>query len=310
MDWAALTRMPAKRIAYRRETYFREGARDTARFLGDRAAEILRQHALLLVKPDGIAASKVRPVLGWLAEQGFAVQAVQRPELDGLRWREMWRYQLTSATVDRLALNDLIYRGSALLLLLRDEQPGPMPATMRLAALKGSADLSKQKPGTLRALLHQHNRNFSYIHVADEPADLIRELGLLLNPPQRREALNALAVDTPTGLPLLEEVFAAEAAATPRTFDANTAADAVADALKRAEHGSRALQLLERLRFGESVPWIEVAEAVAESGAEVDRWDLAAVGAGLIECDEPGEAKLISNPDPAHWAKPRARRPL
>ncbi|WP_116206264.1 hypothetical protein [Amycolatopsis circi] len=64
--------------------------------------------------------------------------------------------------------------------------------------------------------------------------------------------------------------------------------------------------MLKRLRFGDSVAWVEVAEAVAESGAEVDRWDLAAVGASLIECDEPGEAKLISNPDPVSWA----RRPL
>ncbi|GAA1027506.1 MULTISPECIES: nucleoside-diphosphate kinase [Amycolatopsis] len=309
-DWATLTRMPAKRTAYRRETYFREGARDVARFLGDRAAEVLRRHALLMVKPDGIAAGKVRPVLDWLTEQGFAVQAVQRPEFTGLVWREMWRYQLTSATVDRLALNDLIYVGSGLLLLLRDEQPGPMPATTRLASLKGSADLAQQKPGTLRALLRQHNRNFSYVHVADEPADLVRELGLLLDPAQRREALNGLASSEPTGLPLLEEALAAEAAAVPQIFDADAAADAVADALKRSEHGNQALQLLERLRFGESVPWVEIAEAVAASGAEVHRWDLAAVGASLIECDEPGETKLIANPEPVLWDRPRVRRPL
>ena len=29
---------------------------------------------------------------------------------------------------------------------------------------------------------------------------------------------------------------------------------------------------------------------------------VAAVGASLIECDEPGEPKLIANPDPALWA--------
>ncbi|WP_370938515.1 nucleoside-diphosphate kinase [Amycolatopsis sp. cg13] len=310
MDWAALTRMPAKRTAYRRETYFREGARDVARFLGDQAPEVLRRHALLMVKPDGIAAGKVRPVLDWLSEQGFAVQAVQRPAFTGLLWREMWRYQLTSATVDRLALNDLVYVGFGLLLLVRDERPGPMPATARLASLKGSADLAQQKPGTLRALLRQHNRNFSYVHVADEPADLVRELGLLLGPAQRREALTGLASGEPTGLPLLEEALAVEATAVPRAFDADAAADAVTDALKRSERGGQALQLLEHLRFGESVPWVEVAEAVAASGAEVDRWDLAAVGASLIECDEPGETKLIANPPPVLWDKPRVRRPL
>ncbi|MFI9387094.1 hypothetical protein [Kutzneria sp. NPDC052558] len=52
----------------------------------------------------------------------------------------------------------------------------------------------------------------------------------------------------------------------------------------------------------EPVAWIEVAEAVRESGATVDHWDLATVGASLIVCDEPGETKLIANPDPDSWA--------
>jgi hypothetical protein len=216
----------------------------------------------------------------------------------------MWRYQLTSATIDRLALNDLIYVGTGLLLLLRDQRPGSRPATMRLASLKGSADLAKQKPGTLRDLLAQHNRNFSYIHVADEPADLVRELGLLLDPARRLAALTGLTADGPgpDDLARLDELLAAERAATHRSFAADAATEAVLDALKRSGHGDRAIRLLERMRLGEPVGWVEVAEAVHRSGAAVDRWDLAAVGASLIVCDEPGETKLIANPDPDSWA--------
>jgi nucleoside diphosphate kinase len=297
--------MPAKRKIYRRETYFREGLLDTERVLGDHAAEVLRRHALLMVKPDGVAAGKVRPVLDYVAEQGFAVQGVRLPVFHGQLWREMWRYQLTSATNDRLALNDLIYVGAGLVLLLRDQRPGPRPSTMRLASLKGSADLSKQKSGTLRDLLGQHNRNFSYIHVADEPADLVRELGLLLDPAQRLAALTGLTAEGPgpDDTARLDEVLAAERAASAhRSFTTDAATDAVLDALKRAEHGDRAIRLLERMRLGEPVPWIEVAEAVRESGAAVNRWDLATVGASLIVCDEPGETKLIANPDPDSWA--------
>jgi nucleoside diphosphate kinase len=305
VDWADLTRMPTKSRIYRRETYFREGLRDTERVLGDRAGEVLRRHALLMVKPDGIAAGKVGAVLDYLSDQGFAVQGVRLPVLHGQLWREMWRYQLTSATIDRLGLNDLIYVGAGLMLLLRDQRPGPLPATMRLASLKGSADLSKQKPGTLRDLLGQRNRNFSYIHVADEPADLVRELGLLLDPAQRLAALAGLAAEGPgpDDAARLDEVLTAERAAVAhRSFATDAATDAVLDALKRSEHGDRAIRLLERMRLGEPVAWIEVAEAVHESGAAVDRWDLATVGASLITCDEPGETKLIANPEPDSWA--------
>lgn len=305
IDWAALTRMPTKSEVYRRETYFREGLRDTERVLGADAADVLHRHALLLVKPDGIAAGKVGAVLDYLAEHGFAVQAVQLPVFDGRLWREMWRYQLTSATIDRLTLNDLIYVGTGLMLVLRDRRPGPLPATMRLASVKGSADLSKQKPGTLRDLLGQHNRNFSYIHVADEPADLVRELGLLLDPAQRMATLGRLAAEgpSPADTARLDDVLAAERTAPAhRTFSTDEATHSVLDALKRSERGDHAIRLIERMSLGEPVAWIDVAEAVGESGASVHHWDLAALGASLIACDEPGEPKLIANPDPDSWA--------
>ncbi|WP_253838358.1 nucleoside-diphosphate kinase [Actinokineospora globicatena] len=290
---------------YRRETYYREALRDVERVLGDRATEVLHATALLMVKPDGIAAGKVEAVLDFLADRGFAVVVARRPGFTPLLWREMWRYQLTSATIDRLALNDSVYVGAGLLLLLRDERPDTLPATLRLASLKGSADLAKQRPGTLRDLLRQHNRNFSYIHVADEPADLVRELGLLLDTAQRRGALRALAAGAgPTdeeAAELSRLVTAERAAGTHRSFAPDEAGTAVAAALRRAEGGEHAMKLLEQLRAGAPVGWVEVVEAVRACGAEVHHWDLAALGAGLIVCDEPGERKVITNPAPGSW---------
>lgn len=96
----------------------------------------------------------------------------------------------------------------------------PFSWSNRTASLRPVLDWLAGQGFAVRAraasgLLDQHNRSLSYVHVADEPADLIREIALLLDPAQRRETLNGLAAGSPTGLPVLEQALAAEAAATP-----------------------------------------------------------------------------------------------
>jgi hypothetical protein len=63
--------------------------------------------------------------------------------IDGFHWREWWRYQLTLATLDRLAVNELLLTGAPALLLVRDEKASPLPGTVRLTSLKGSATMGR-----------------------------------------------------------------------------------------------------------------------------------------------------------------------
>src|SRR5689334_1083579 len=150
MDWAPISRIPHKAALYGRETYFREGLSDALDAWQDAAFAILHDTALVLVKPDGLAAAKTGVIVDYLEAHGFAIAARANIILNRFVWRELWRHQLTAATLDRLAVNDLIFQGPALLLLLRQEAGAPLPASVRLSGLKGSADLCLQSEHSLR----------------------------------------------------------------------------------------------------------------------------------------------------------------
>ncbi|WP_328315959.1 nucleoside-diphosphate kinase [Streptomyces sp. NBC_00388] len=311
LDWTALTRSPAKEDLYRRETYFREGLRDAEDVFGsEEPARILRDSALLMLKPDGLAAGKLAAVLGYLADHDFTVAAVEELRFGRFQWRELWRYQLTSATLDRLAVNDLLLgAGPALALLLRSGPRHELPATVRLSVLKGSATLEAQKPGTLRSLLGQPNRVLSYIHVADEPADLLRELGLLFEEPARRRLLAGLARgrlgpgDAEVRDRMLERFPAPGRSLSPDealrrvTGVVGTAAAAAGESAALTAVRGR----LDRMKNGERVEWLPFLRDLETLGARPDRWDLAVLGTTHIVYDEPGHPKVLTNPDPQSW---------
>ncbi|MEU1513125.1 nucleoside-diphosphate kinase [Streptomyces sp. NPDC005811] len=307
LDWSTLTRSQTKSDLYARETYFREGLSDAEEVLGAEAlATVLLDTALLMVKPDGLAAGVLPPVLEYLTEHGFTPAAVREFRFQPFHWRELWRYQLTSATLDRLAVNELLLGvGPALFLLLRGGPGHRLPGAVRLSTLKGSATLEAQKPGTLRSLLGQPNRVLSYVHVADEPADLLRELGLLFDASVRRELLESLRGDTLSSrdkdaLDAALERFAAPT----RSLAPTDALRRVAEAVDRAEPGPAAESArlrLDRMARGERVEWRPFMADLATAGVRPDRWDLAVLGTYFIVYDEPGYPKTLTNPDSEWW---------
>ncbi|WP_320777273.1 nucleoside-diphosphate kinase [Streptomyces sp. CRN 30] len=306
VDWPALTRSRTKRELYARETYFREGLADAEEVADGQLSTVLHEGALLVVKPDGLASGQLLPVLDYLGEHGFTVAGARDLLFQPFHWRELWRYQLTSATLDRLAVNELVLgAGPALLLLLRGEPGHLLPGAVRLSTLKGSATLEMQKPGTLRALLGQPNRILSYVHVADEPADLLRELGLLLDPAARRALLGSLVNGAPAAededtLRRARERFAAPV----RSLDRADALERVTRAVDEAGPGpaaDAARYRLERMARDERVAWRPFLAELDAAGARPDRWDLAVLGTYVIEYDEPGFAKVLTNPDARSW---------
>lgn len=305
-----LTKIDRKAECYRRETYFRESLADAREVFGKELWDIVRDSALLMMKPDGLAAAKLPAVHSFLGEHGFHIVGAEPVRLDRLVWRELWRYQLTSATLDRLAVNaHLFTRGEALVLLLRSDPGHPEPATVRLSGLKGSATLSAQRPGTLRSRLGQPNRVLSFLHVADEPADLLRELGVLFDREDRVRAMQALGrgVLDESGGRSLEEAL--------REAHAGGVGLEVADALKRVEEAVEAcgprrdgdLDRLRRdvrtMREGGRIDFRELSDALRRCDVEVDPWDLAVVATSFIRHDDPGEPKVIENPPPGAWAE-------
>lgn len=311
-DRHAFTRIPFKAKLFGRETYFREGFADAVEVLGDRANSILREAAILVIKPDGLAAGKVAPVAAFVQANGFEIRAAEMVVFTRFHWRELWRYQLTCATLDRLALNDIVLRGEALLLLLwRKQEESGIPASVSLSSLKGVSDVSRQSPTCLRRLLLQPNRVLSFIHVADEPADVLRELVILLEAPARHRVLAALVQPgmRAADCDLLRQHIACSAHPE-TTFDIQLALQRVLKSVKNATNGGSAAPLaresiltdLKRMKRGERVCWREFAKSLETCRIPLQRWDMAVLGAAFITYDEPGTSKLIQAVDPALWA--------
>jgi hypothetical protein len=301
----SFTRSPIKAKLYRHETYFREGLADARQVLGAGATDALLKSALLVIKPEGLAGGKATTVVNFVRDHGFSITAVELPRLSRFQWRELWRYQLAAATLDRLAVNDLILQNQALMLLLRHDGMLDVPATVWLASLKGPSDVALQPSDCLRKLLAQPNRLFSFFHVSDEPADILREIAILLDVPARRRVLSTLGVGgqlSEVDQRLLDDTLAAsDRAAHP--LDAQVSLERVDQAFRDVSGAAaeRVRTDLASMRRGERISWRPFAQAVADAGVELDRWDLATLGASFIVYDEPGTSKLIGGVDIALW---------
>ncbi|WP_416959397.1 nucleoside-diphosphate kinase [Streptomyces sp. Agncl-13] len=311
--WPHLTRDPAKERCYDRETYFREALGDAVEIFGADFVPGMRRSALLLLKPDGLVAGKLRPTSTFLQDHGFRVVLAKEVFLGGHRWREMWRYQLTTATLDRLAVNEcFLTAGPSLLLLLRHDAEDTLPATVRLAGLKGSADPLSRAPGTLRGALGQHNRVLSYVHAADEPADLIRELGVLSDALERRSVLARLAADEsgPQGEEELAQALWRHGGAG-RDLCSSSALTRVTRQVRSCAPGgpsalgpwTRLLDQMESMAQGARIDWRALRRDLEATKVQVDDWDLAALGADFTVHDEPEFSKTLGGPDLEAWSR-------
>lgn len=311
IDWNLLTRVPAKVANYELDNYFLEGYSQSRAAVGDQWEGILWRSALMLVKPDGIATGNLKMIREFLQARGFSVIGTEVLRFNRHMARALWRYQHASATPDRLAVEDLVLQsGPSLLLLLRTDGQHGLPASVHLSSLKGKADISQKAAGSLRDLLERPNRLFSMIHSADEPADLIRELNLLVDPAPRRRLLERLVSGSASSVDeaLVDRVQSSGERGRV-TLDRDAAvrrieSKARACATERPELAVKAGKVcawLEATERGRLLPWPEFTQALSDLDVAVDVWDLAVVGSSHILADVPGATKVIGKPGPRSW---------
>jgi hypothetical protein len=188
---ASLSALPVKRALFAVDSYFRDGWDDLLEVVPEPSV-LLHTHATLLLKPDAVAGRRLEAALDWLLEQGALVVAAERIRLDRHTTRAMWWYQWNVATRERRELADALVTAGESLLLVARLPDAPTPATLRLSNLKGPADPAKREPWQLRQRLDNDNFLINFVHTADEPADLIREFGILLDGPDRRRVFGEL----------------------------------------------------------------------------------------------------------------------
>ena len=304
-DWRLLSASEAKFQAYSVESYFRTSWHDIEEVLAANVFEQLHNLVLVVFRPDAIIGRKVFAALRLLSYYELVPVAARSIRLSRLSIHELWRYQWNAASLDRIALSERLFTYSdSLLVILRRTSHARIPASVLLARGKGSPQVTERKATDLRSILGSPNRMLTFLHIADEPLDLVRELGILFPrserialmmesdmPIDRRDtnAIQAIVRDMYTKAGRLE-------------LDPSKAlAHLLCSALSKSQHHqSHDVQIalralisdLHKAKSGSKLSWRRI-EQNADIVGLANEWNLLMVGSEYIEHDIEAQSAII-----------------
>lgn len=303
------TVLPDKVRYFHGEPFAREAMRDLVELAGEaRALELLMRHGTMLIKAESVVYRAVERIEARIREAGFTPIVAHPLRLEPPAIRLLWLYVLNGATLDRLDLLDLFKPATpSILLICRDERPesGSIPAAVRLQRLKGPTMPHERAPEHLRHGLGPANRLLNFVHAADEPADVLRELGLLFDRSARRRVIEQLLEGRDAGPELHRAREAAYATSPAHDLEAAPALERLRAAIAHRcppALSSAALSLLDGLFAREprdaERAWSQVHAMLWPYAAELGVWDYVVVGSSVCEHDPVGAIRVL--PDPVH----------
>lgn len=191
-----LSSSPFKLQLYGTDTYAIEGLETVEGVAGDGARAFCYEHSLLVVKPEAVVSRRLERIFSWLEEIGFRIVDAVPFRFSPATTRGLWRYHWNAVTAaHRQAVDLLVESGPSLAVLVRASEVNGVPASLRLAELKGHADPSRRQAGQLRYELGNFNALLNHVHSPDEPIDFLRELAVVLPPEELESLLGAAQMD-------------------------------------------------------------------------------------------------------------------
>ncbi|MGC1498094.1 MAG: hypothetical protein WA790_19975 [Sulfitobacter sp.] len=166
---------------YLNDLYIYECSKEIESRLGDQAQQWYKNTALMMFKPDAIVGRRGQKILAFCKEHGFRVKNSELVELNRHSMREIWRYDWQSFPIERLSFSTLWYTVSKTVVILFEQDDSfSQPASERLNDLKGGPRYPEQT-SSLRSTLNPPNVLLNFVHVADHPIDVVREIGILFD---------------------------------------------------------------------------------------------------------------------------------
>ena len=306
----------ARAFSYAMECYAREAWRDLRELWGDSTEDVLNGSTFILFKPDAVAFRSIGSCLAHLEKQGFIPTAAHRFRLTRVTMRELWRYELNIATLQRLDAIDLLLTASdSLLVALRDERWSPDAqacASARLKELKGPAIRELREPQHLRTVIDSGTSMLNNVHTPDDTAQYVREFGLLMDQPERLRVGRHLA-DTSVSPGL--EALAEELYASTPAHDLQLAGVVarIRSALRSVEVSSDSAVIeraCDEVEATGRTDWRPVLDAIRRAHLPIERWDTIVFAAATTECDEPGVTLAFKAWDQLFQARNSAAEPL
>ncbi|MGQ0838827.1 hypothetical protein [Actinokineospora sp.] len=308
--WRALTTLPEKFARFQTETPFRESWRTAVDVLGGAALPLFQRLAILTLKPDAVLSRKADAVLDYLLDHGFLPVHAETFRYTRSTTRDLWRNQWNVATLDRIEVSDLVhYRTDAMTVFLLDtSDPLDIPAAPRLTRLKGSAFPADREEFHLRYQLGAPNRVMVLVHCPDEPADIVRELGVVFDTESLTRIYAALGRALRTGTPAdlsgdIDKLYAGTEAVSLSVADA--VAEFTVDIARRGRAGdadgqAAAARVLDALS-GPPLDWRAWSADVRRCGIDVTDWIPTLVASHHIQHDLPDAKTLIRETGRRRW---------
>jgi len=292
-----MSRSSRKRILYSVDAYFIEGWEEALYHLGQEAETHLRDKALIVFKPEAVVGRRIRSALSFLHQRGFRPMYWHRFRYSRDTIRVAWQYQLNIATRQRLRLVDLLETSTdSLCVLFKLEDVGATSgsACEVLSELKGPADPSKRSSHHLRTALGLNALLINYVHSADEPADLVREVAVYVSTTARQELWQALRDGTAAPEGLEAHVDALENETLAHDLDFQRSLDRLCEACGKASPQMQGVLQAALFDVGNTTPgsWEKLQELLDAASVSYELWDLIVVGAHTTQSNR-SEMKVI-----------------
>jgi nucleoside diphosphate kinase len=285
----SLTRNSRKHELFARDPFYRESCEDLIAVAGRQAEQVVARHGLVLLKPDATVRRKLCDAIDWLIGQGWTIRASAPIRFNRWMIRGMWGYQWKSADRGRRDIADL-YLPVADSLLLALESPEDLAssewACCVLTRLKGPFNVTACRPGTLRHDLGSLNRQLNLVHTADEPADLVRELGVCLDSDARRDIFAALLDGSDGSVQAIETATRLQDGSERVDLTLEGCLKEIEAALdhvpSQGQHATELRTLLPEIAAARSRDWRRVLDLADRTGLGLTTWQVVVLGTWLL----------------------------
>lgn len=305
-EWAQLTLLAEKQDAFAKDIYFRECWADAVDVISGGIVGALAPLAILTFKPDAIVGRRMVTTVDFLKDHGFVPVATAPFRFNRHSMRELWRYDWHIYTADRIEFSTLLYSANeTLILVLRDTRfTGAIPGAVRLSELKGPSEPEKRNQDHLRVVLKAPNRILNFVHVCDEPADILRELGIFLDRTGRKRLLRVIKEQAAavSWAALAREI--AELESKYPAHDLNFARSLAR--LKRSKPDAHIARIETAAKEGRNLSWDELSALVDPADRDIDIWDFICVVCDILPMDREAAADFPRSPGAADWARARS----
>jgi hypothetical protein len=268
---------------YESDPYYRDSLDDINNYFSGDILYKFHNVAPVIFRPDSIVSRHCFNVLEKILAHGYIPIYAAPYEYCRFKVRECWKYQLNIASRDRIDVMDLILKGfpSLYVVFFKDFLYEEVSATSYLSQRKGPSLPADRKVDHLRYSVESAQVSvLTYIHVSDEPIDIIREMGAFFCRDQRIEIIES--IDNPTPLKIEHDLQVLADLYKTHTLKYE-------DVLRKAEsnflvHGKEnelmiAFQKLEK----KEISWRDMKIIMEENHPIFNYWDIVSVCAQFAE---------------------------